>query len=384
MLNFDAKKALEKAKIHLMNKPNTIFYSTILFSLKQEWTDTLPTAAVDGTSLFINPEWFLDLSEEERVGLLAHEAGHIGSDHITRKGNRDHRLYNMAGDYMINNSLVKAKYTLPAGALHSLKFDDSMSTEQVYQILFDEAPKKPDGSLEEGEGTLPGPGSDIIFPSNKIDTSKIQQEIATIVLRAAVQAKEMDQDPGSIPSNALIHLDSVINPKLPWHVVLENYLTRFAKDDYSWSKPNRRYFPDFYLPTAHSEAVCNLAIAVDASGSALDSFSYYIHEIASLKEMMKPDVITLITFDTEIKAVQEITDNTDLMKDVIFTGGGGTDINLVMAWARDNSPDVLIVFTDGEFHHPNKKAYPECPVVWIIDNDPDFTILYGEIIHYDL
>lgn len=383
MSSFKAEKALEKAKIQLMMRPNTIFYTTILFSLKQLWDATILTAAVNGTHLFINPGWFITLSEGARIGLLAHEAGHVGLDHITRVGNKDFGIFNKAGDYMINNQLIKEGYELPDGALVDKRFTDRMNTEMVYQILYDEAPKKPDGSLQ-STGAPGGFGSDLIHPKNNIDSSKIQQDVADIVLKAATHARERGERPGVIAGNSIINLEEVINPKLPWHAILQNFLQNFAKDDYSWQKPNRRYLPDFYLPSAYSEAVCDVAIAVDASGSALKAFAYYIHEIAFLKETIKPDKITLLVFDTQIRDIQEITDNTNLMKDVIFTGGGGTQIRPVLTWAKENKPDVMLIFTDGQFNKPAKDRYPECPLIWIIDDDPNFKIPVGEIIHYDI
>ena len=385
MSRFEHDKALEKAKIRLMMRPNTIFYTTILFSLKQVWDTTIPTAAVNGTHLYINPDWFVDLDLPEAVGLLAHEAGHIGLDHITRVGKRDHRLFNKAGDYKINQSLVAEGYKLPAGALLDARFDE-LNTEGAYKILYDEAPKNPDGTLADTGVPVYGIGPDLIHPKDPAAAQKIQQDITTIVLRAAVQAKEQNQPPGNIAGEAILLIDSVINPKLPWYIILQNYLQNFARDDYSWQRPNRRYMPDYYLPSAYSEAVCDVAIAVDASGSALQAFAYYIHEIAYLKETIKPDKITLLVFDTDIQSIQEITENTDLMRDVVFTGGGGTQIRPVLAWAQENKPDVMLIFTDGEFNQPEEGSdeYPETPLIWIIDNDPNFTIPKGTVINYDL
>ena len=89
-------KVIDKAKIGTMME-GSIFLSTILFSLKQSWCDTIDTADVDGIHLRINPDWFIGLTERVRISLLCHEAWHVALQHMLRIGNRDHKKWNMAG-----------------------------------------------------------------------------------------------------------------------------------------------------------------------------------------------------------------------------------------------------------------------------------------------
>ena len=67
---------------------------------------------------------------------------------------------------------------------------------------------------------------------------------------------------------------------------------------------------------------------------------------------MKPDKITLIQFDRNIKSVDSISNIRDLMN-VKFIGRGGTRIEPVMNWADKHKPKLLLVFTDGEFNFYN-------------------------------
>ena len=378
-------KALERAKIQLMQIPGTIFYTTILFSLKQSWTDTLPTAATNGKELKINPDFFLGLTEPERIGLLVHELLHVALSHMTRIKDRHHTVWNCAGDNVINLSMMAADtYQLPAGALKETRFTN-MSTEQVYQILFDEAEKNAAGGGPGANGiAIPG-GIDIEVPKDSVAADAIEKAVADIVLKASLQAKSANEMPGELPEEMAIHLQNVLNPKLPWHVILQNYLAGFAKDDYSWSKPNRKYLPEFYLPSQYSEAVDRIAIAVDSSGSVEpEEFSYFITEIGMIQKTLKPEVITLIDFDVEIRSIQEITSETDILEELTFTGGGGTDLYAVFDWALENDPVVLLVFTDGEFYMPDENYYPTCPVIWLIHDNKYFTAPFGEVILYDI
>ena len=373
------QKMLDKAKIHLMMLPETMFYTTILFSLKTLWTDILPTAAVDGTSLYINPDFFKKLTDKSRIGLLVHEVLHIALNHITRRGTKDHKIFNFAGDYVINNMLTAKGYELPVGALINSKYDN-MNTEQVYNLLLKEAEKNPAQYV-----LIPGAGSDIMYPTTAAQNSAVEQEIADIVIRAAIQAKNAGQGAGSIPGEVLIQIDKITNPKLPWNIIFQNYMQSFLSNDYSWRKPNKRYMPDYYLPTAHSESLCNIVAAVDCSGSVADAeFSHFLGELRTIQETMKPEKITIIDFDNDINLVQEINENVAI-QDLKFTGRGGTEIQPILTWAKENQPALLIVFTDGFFFNKAlKEEDPGMPVIWLIHNNPGFTCPLGEIIHYNL
>ena len=379
-------KSLEKAKIQLMLLPNTTFYASILFSLRQEWTEDIPTAGVDGISLLINPVWFQALTAPQRIGLIIHEILHVAMSHITRKGNRDHTIWNVAGDYLINDSIKRAKYELPPQALHDKKYTNNLfNTESLYTKLYAEAPKDPNGNPIPDPNGIPGIGQDVMCPKTPVANNTTQQHVADILVRATMAAKDANDNPGSMPGEIQIELQKVINPKLPWTTILQNFMSNFAKDDYTWTRPNKKFMPTFYLPTAHSEAIIDLTIAVDSSGSVTDEeFSYFIAEIAAIQQQLKPDKITLIDFDTRINSIQEISQNTNILKDLKFKGGGGTRLRDVFKWAQKNNPTVLLVFTDGEFDTPNKKHWPKCPIVWLIHNDPHFKIPIGKVIHYDL
>ena len=383
MAKEECDKMLERAKIHLMLKPGSVFYSTILFSLKQSWSSNLPTAGTDGTNLMINKKWFMGLTDAERIGLLAHEVMHVALSHMTRRGKRDPQIWNYAGDFIINNELKRHGYTLPKTDCIDSQYKD-MNTEQVYEKLYLDHPPNSGGSGI-GDILISGIGQDILYPKNPQEVQVTEQKVADIVMQAAIQAKSSNDKPGSIPGEVEIQLESILNPKLPWNVILQNYLTRFTKDDYTWQRPNRRYLPEHYLPTAHTESICNIAVAVDSSGSVLQSeFNYFIREIASIRENLKPDKITLVDFDTRIRSIQEINESTNILKDLKFKGGGGTDVHDLLKWAKKNNPDVMLIFTDGEFSMPGSSCYPTCPVIWLIHDGREFTSPFGEIINYDI
>jgi predicted metal-dependent peptidase len=379
----DAEQALKIAKITLMMGKQTTCYTTVVFSLKQKITEEIPTAATDGRELLINPDFFMNLSPNERLTLLAHEALHVLLDHMHRKGTRDHKLWNVAGDYVINNSLKQAQYAIPKGGLVDSKYD-GMTTEQVYIIL----DKKTDQQKKDlfnqcKDGSLNG--NDITYPDQVDPADAVtQDEVTSVILRAMTQAKAMGQPPGSLPSEVDIELQKILNPPLPWHIILQNYLTSFAKEDFTFRKANRRFLPDHYLPTAHSEAVCNIAIAVDISSSVSDhEFDVFIGKIAEIQAMMKPEKITIVSFNTQITGTQVLTVEDNPLTKLKFKGRGGTAIAPVLDWLADNKPTVALIFTDGEFDQVEPKD-KSIPMVWLIHNAPHWKTKYGRVINYNV
>lgn len=363
-----ANEALSKAKIQLMGRENSVFFATICFSLKYQWDLTIPTAAVDGITMWINPEFFLGLSPEERLFVLVHECMHVALLHTLRLMARIHRKFNEAADHVINLMLLERGFKMPDWVLKDPQYK-GMSTEQVYDLLPDPDPnKKP----QMGDDIRQSPG----------DAEKVQQQIEDILVRASIQSKMAEDKPGTIPGEIEVFLNRLLNPKLPWNKILQKYLHSFAKNDYTWRKPNRRFFPGHHLPSLYSESLMNIAVAVDISASVTDDqFLRFVTETHSILRMMKPEKITLIQFDTEIKSTHEIRSVQELMQ-VKFTGRGGTQINPVLEWANDHKPQLLLVFTDGGFYFYTLET--KVKTLWLIHDNLQFNAPFGKTIHYSM
>lgn len=411
------EQAMVHAKVAFMQDPKAMFLYTVCFHLKFVWSEKISTAGVDGYTMYINPKFWMKISHEMRVTLLAHETGHVVREHMARRGNRDKTIYNYAGDYVINQELKDAgyapiKWTLDCGRdtqwLQDDRFAD-MSTERVYDILFSELPPppppsaggsgapSPSGEGEPGDGDGKGAGSDdgdenahwldIVEPSkdasgNPVSPAEVAEHIKEIIVAAAT-ASVMNGQPGSIPGEVQMYLDSLLKPKLPMSTYLRRFFTALQKNDYTWQRPNRRFMPAVYLPSMRSEALCEIAFAYDMSGSVKDSdIKRYVSEMVGVMRNLKPTKLTLILFDTDIRSVTEIRSVQDLIN-VKLIGRGGTDIHPLMEWADKNKPAALCVFTDGEFHVREKK--PPCPILWMIHNKRrKFECPYGTIIPFEV
>lgn len=374
----NAAEALKIAKITLMMQKDTAFYIALLFSLKQRLTEEVPTAATDGKHLLINPEFFWDLPLNKRIGLLAHEVLHVGLDHMHRRGTRDPQLWNVAADYVINYALIQAGYHLPDNGLYDKKYA-GMSTEQVYNALAQE-------NQQTQQTLVSGCALDIQYPENAPDPGQAvtQEQVTEIILRATTQAKAMGQPAGSMPGEIDIHLQRTLNPPLPWNLILSNYLTEFTKDDYTFKRPNRRFLPDYYLPSAKSEAICNLAICVDTSSSVSEhQFNDFITKIYEMKKLLNPQKISVMAFNTGFVSEQELTAEDDPFKKLVFKGRGGTRIKPAHEWIAKIKPTVALIFTDGEFQQ-TEPLNPSIPLIWLIYDNPKWKGNHGRTIHYEI
>jgi len=367
-----AKKALDKAKIKLMTLPNSTFISTILFSLKIKLHMGLPTAGVNHEFMYINPVWFLAMTDNQRVGLLCHEAWHVAWNHILRGVGLNLEKYNIAGDHVINLMLTDTNQEIPDGGCCDIQYR-GMSTRQVYDLL-------PDDCTQNGQGGMSG---DVIFGDKDMtdeEIQKIETELTNTIIKAMTAAKMNGDDPGSIPGELHRRIEELINPRLPWHAVLKDYMSAYAKNDYSYSRPNRRFFPDFYLPSRYSEALTNISAGMDLSGSMTDEMQQAIlSELNFIRNTMQPEEMHILSFDTKIQSKHVIREGEDIL-DLKFKGGGGTKISPIIKYFNKIKPDVVILFTDYwvEANHTE----PEFPVIWVILENESAAPTSGRIIHY--
>ena len=119
------------------------FYGLFLIGINKKYTDALPTAGVSkhgiGMQLAINPNFFSDLSEDHRFGLIKHELLHIAFGHLViRDRYQNAKLFNIAADLEINQYILESK--LPEGGLLLSSFPElnlpvKAGTKEYYDIL---------------------------------------------------------------------------------------------------------------------------------------------------------------------------------------------------------------------------------------------------------
>lgn len=361
--------ALNKAKIQLMSKPDSAFFTHLCFSLHHKWSDLVSTAATNGTEILFNILFFMGLDAEERVFLMIHETMHCAYMHMGRLLGRDPERWNIACDYVINLQLVERGFKMPKCGLLDRKYA-GMSAEQVYDLL------PPQQKMPKG-----GIGNDLMDPLPGTDITALEEAMADILVQASIASQANEDKPGTIPGDIQIFLNKLLKPKLPYHRILQKYLQARIKADYTFRKQNKR-FSGVIMPTLYSEGMIDMAVAVDTSGSITDeAFTRFVSDTHTMLRMMKPKKITFIQFDTKLQGVDEVRSIQDLMG-VKFTGRGGTIIDPVFKWANENKPQILLVYTDGFFRPIPFET--KVDTIWLINGNPNFKSKFGKIIHHEI
>lgn len=364
-------RLLDKAKASLMLLPNCAFYTHILFSMKFVWDEEVSTAYTNGLTLGFNPDFFEAGTPGQRVFVLVHECDHVARMHVIRGKGFDHDIYNQAADHVINLTLKKARFEMYDWVLCDERFRD-MATEEVYGILLAESKECPlPPNMMPDLGDVPDE-----------DEKETMQQMQDVIIEAVMQSKMQKDKPGTVPGEVELFLDNLLNPKLPWQVILMRYMKKMAKSGYNWAKPNRRFIPqDIYLPSRWSNCgLVDIEAWTDISGSETDEdFQRYVSELHGILKQFKPGKITLGQFDTRITQVDVVKSVQDLAK-VKFHGRGGTCITDVLNSIEATKPKLALIFTDGGFYHDRQDFKGN--VIWMIHDNPKWTAPFGKVIHF--
>lgn len=373
-------KTFTQAKIGILNTANA-FIASIVFDLEHIWDEEIATAAVNGITVKYNPDFFMAMSKLERVFVVLHEAWHVAFQHVTaegsnRVGNRDIEAYYKAADYVINVMLVNAGCTMPVITEKILKLFpkipreklgdyfgllnhdyEGLSTEEVYELIKDD-PKEKHQSLMDGDVQQGAEGK-----SSEAASEAIQAKVTASLVKAIAKSKMEGDRAGTVPGGILRLVDKLINPKLPWEQLLRRFLNDTNQEDYSWRRLNKRLFPEYLLPSLHSEALGHIVIAIDTSGSLSEKdITAITSEVKYIHKNFTPETMTVLSCDRKIHTTHKIAP-TDKIEKLSFTGGGGTSFTPVIDYCDKNLPVALIYFTD--LYAPPITKQPKYPVLWV-------------------
>jgi predicted metal-dependent peptidase len=361
-----------RTRLVLSRGGDAAFWATLALRLKVKAAWEKETLSTDGKTLFCNTAFVARLSDEERVGVIAHEVAHLALSHHTRMGSRDHTLWNVAGDLVANAILTAGGFTLPGcrllpgeGQYHDIPA--GLSTEDTYQRLMDKKKDKDDGK---GGGDPQGkPQSDpggcgqVQEPGDGTEAAKGESEAEWQV--AVAQARNAAKASGQVRVGLDRFVEEVLRPVVDWRQVLREFVTRRAKSDYRMTPPNRRSVGDgLYLPTIRGEELGDVVLAVDTSGSIgaamLKVFAGEIHGILDAYEAAR---LTILYHDSDVKHVQQWEASDGPIK-LEPKGGGGTDHRPVFEWTAREGLDAacLLCLTDLASVFPD--CGPDYPTLW--------------------
>ncbi len=368
-----------KSRVKLLKK--SPFFGTILLHTEYELTDSIETAATDGTILLINEEWMCSQTEDNFNGVLLHETLHMALCHIDRtKDLSDLMLANIAADIVVNGIIKDNSISLPKEAI----YDDDLkhlSVREIYSILKEKQQENKDYISEKyGNGAVneclkkkgDGASSEESKVSNKSKWEDIINKAKTVAKMRQAGVK------GSGMSRVFKEL---LDPSINWKDALYKYVTASRADFEGY---DRRFIHDqLYIDDVGGNRV-HVAAFVDTSGSVDEKLlQEFLSELFFAINSMRGTTGHLYYFDTELYPQGNIEDLDGVPKPV---GLGGTSFVPIMAELdslSNHNPHVNtvgIIYTDG--YAPMTWKEPETSLLWCISPGgiKNEVIKYGDVV----
>jgi predicted metal-dependent peptidase len=263
--------------------------------------------STDGQTIAYDPDWIESLDVFQCKGLIAHEVSHVALKHTLRRGERDWKLWNRAGDYIIDPILIEAGFSLPPLSTGEVGHVDpeltGKSIEEAYLILKkreeeaqancpsggnqpDSDPAPSDESSNDTDAAGPQQPSqspklsdktsnddispqefgqamqDFLDGKTQIDIPQGDGESAMLdapidmkdnkaideadrdITTAVEQAYKVAKSHGNMPKGMERFIEEQNKHVLDWREELRDFLEKsLERDNYNWIPPSRRYIP---------------------------------------------------------------------------------------------------------------------------------------------
>ncbi|WP_157369564.1 vWA domain-containing protein [Zavarzinella formosa] len=356
-----------RARLILGRDAKSAFFATLALRLTPSVDWDAGTMATDGRTLTYSPAFVLGLSPDELLGVLVHEVMHNALGHHCRRGGRHAVRWNIACDLAINPLLVQNGYALPAcrlmpGEGHYAGLLAGKSAEEYYAALTEEPADGGEAADDSAGKADPGGCGRVVEPA-KSSPADVRRQTAEWQV-AVSQAEQTARLKGDLSAGFARVVQEVLQPAADWREVLREFVSATARNDYSWSRPNRRHIArGLYLPGLCSEELGEIVIAIDTSGSVGDrELAVFAAETTGLLSAFSC-VAVILFHDTEVRHVQR-WESSDGEPRLEPTGGGGTSHACVFEWIKSNDvrPACVVCLTDLDTTFPMPS--PDMPVLW--------------------
>jgi predicted metal-dependent peptidase len=354
----------------LMREP---FFAALSRRIDKIASTAIPTAGVrvnpDSAQfeLLYNPEFFAQLSDDHKLGVLKHEFYHLIFEHVTNRKPADglKRIDNIAMDLAINchisNELPNEANPGPTIGKEPMlacipgegMFKDLPSYKSYEWYL--EALKKMQEDQEEGDGEGGEGSGDPFGDADSLDdhdgfgevdgtTEEIAKERMKETLKKAAEEAEKARNWGTVSSSMRQDILDRIQTKIDWRKVLRYFVKTSQRAD-KRSTPRRlnKRYPRIH-PGKRVRRQAKIAISIDQSGSVDDQMlAAFFSELNKLAEIAE---FTVIPFDTVVAESQVYTWKKGQSKKTERVLHGGTCFNAPTKYVNERGFDGHIVLTD--------------------------------------
>ena len=374
------EEIISKCKLQV-RKECQFFGALMLFASIKE-TKKYDTACTDGKDIYFNMDFLKSLNSSEQNALMLHEVLHMALLHVTRRQNRDPKIWNIAADIVVNDLILRnTTFILPKGAITDKTYRDK-SVEFIYESLLKDNKYKKHKSyiqdLKDG-GTNDNSSQADGLEIESYWKDKIQ------VLKNSDMANNSDKfgsnATGGLPDGMDREVENILEPEVNWRHALWKYVGRTPAD---FDDLDRRFlYRGLYLEGLMTEAL-EVSVCVDTSGSvSRDLIDQFVAEINGILKSYPHVKCDFFFCDCQLSGPFKISSSEEIP---MLKGGGGTSFVPFFKYLEKNNENhmgshkVSIYLTDGYEEFP--KFVPKDPVMWLVSADGKETSAFpfGEVI----
>ena len=374
------EEIISKCKLQV-RKECQFFGALMLFASTKE-TKKYDTACTDGKDIYFNMDFLKSLNSSEQNALMLHEVLHMALLHVTRRQNRDPKIWNIAADIVVNDLILRnTSFRLPKGAIIDKTYRDK-SVEFIYEsLLKNNKYKKHKSYIQDlkDSGTNDNSSQADGMEIESYWKDKIQ------VIKNSDMVNNSDKfgsnTTGGLPDGMDREVENILEPEVNWRHALWKYVGRTPAD---FDELDRRFlYRGLYLEGLMTEAL-EVSVCVDTSGSvSRDLIDQFVAEINGILKSYPHVKCDFFFCDCELSGPFKISSPEEIP---VLKGGGGTSFVPFFKYLEKNNENhmgshkVSIYLTDGYEEFP--KFVPKDPVMWLVSADGEETseFPFGEVI----
>jgi predicted metal-dependent peptidase len=406
----DAETKIIRGKV-LLQKENP-FFAYLVLHLKQQNRDEVGTIGVDFRgNLLYNKKFIEDLNDYDTRIVLCHEVLHVALNHLTRRGNRNEKVWNMACDLIVNTILQMnfnyfsrifseciTKETLEKNFGIVIEKPHEKFAEEVYDILIKHFNE--DGNFRGYvDGYVFDKHSDIDSLSEEEkeeleracgkDFDEIKREIEEEIKKKVIEAENFGKLRGTAPAGLERYFDKLLQPKLNWKTIIRRTISDMIPYDFSYKYPSKKSISvGTYLPSTQKDKKLEVVCVVDLSGSITDEeMKEFLTEIYNIGKSFRNVRISVITHDAVPQDEIEVENGClDKLVGIKLHGYGGTSHAWLPEFLKEKYPNskLIICFTDGYTEFPDKSGLLGREIIWVLSKGgvEEKEIPFGRVVRF--
>jgi len=351
------------------------FFGALMLFAEIKETKQFDTAATDGKHIFVNEKFLLGLTSKQQNALILHEVLHMALLHVTRRGTRDVKFWNIAADIVVNNLILEnTKFSLPKNAIVEAKYRD-YSVEEIYEKIL----KDPEWKNEKIpiEDILSVEDIDALSEDEKAEIEGYWRDKVQVLTNSELNGTM----PGNIPGGMQKEIEILLEPEVDWRHALWKFV---AKTPVDFDELDRRFIHrGLYIETLLADAL-EVNVCIDTSGSiSSDLLDKFLAELKGIMSSYPHVQCSLFYADTDLYGPYAI-DSIAHVPDA--KGFGGTCFRPFFNFLDkgnnslvSNNNRVAVYFTDGYGDFPEESP---CQTMWLVPRDclESSAFPFGEVI----